>query len=354
MSIIESIAPKAAALRRAEQGGSSPGSQNSPGPAPSPSESVAGSGAAIPLAGVVDADGAIGAILIRAGLLSFADAEAIVRCQEESGLRFGEAGLQLGLLTHADIGAALARQFDYPYLVGGNSAVSPEVVAAYAPFSARAETLRALRSQLMQRWLEPAAHAGAYNAGVSTSDEPRGSLAVAVGGRALAITSAGAGDGRSTLAANLAVVFSQQGQRTLLIDADLRQPCQHRLFGLTNRQGLSSLLIRRGSAEAIQPVVGLHNLCVITAGAPAPNPLELLGRPLFATILQELADDFDVILIDTPAGAQYADAQTVATRAGAALILAQQDGSRLRAVHDFVTGLQASGVFMVGSVLRHA
>lgn len=139
----------------------------------------------------------IGSILVKVGRLSVADTEKIMHFQLERKLRFGDAALALGLLTPADIELALSRQFDYPYLLRGESAISEDVVAAYEPFSERVEALRALRNQLMWRWFE--------------SGE---------GHRALAITSGERADGRSFLAANLAVVFSQQGQRTLLIDAD--------------------------------------------------------------------------------------------------------------------------------------
>src|SRR5688572_10012058 len=94
----------------------------------------------------------IGAVLVDSGRLTLHDAERVLRLQREESLLFGEAAIRLGVLTQADIEYALSRQFDFPYLLPGQSAVSPEVVAAYAPFSPQVETLRALRSQLILRW----------------------------------------------------------------------------------------------------------------------------------------------------------------------------------------------------------
>lgn len=275
-------------------------------------------------------DRSIGAILIKQGRLSVADAEKVMRHQVEHNVRFGDAALALGVLTTADIEFALSRQYDYPYLLRGESAISESVVAAYEPFTARVESLRALRNQLMWRWFD-------------TGDERR----------ALAVTGAERGDGRSFLAANLAVVFSQQGQRTLLIDADMRHPSQHALFGLENRVGLSSVLSDRNGVEAIQRVPALLDLSVLTAGAPPPNPSELLGRPGLGKLLREVAPQFDVILIDTPAGSECSDAQMVAGRAGAALVVTRQDASHVNHVHNLIGALNEARAHLVGTVLNN-
>jgi receptor protein-tyrosine kinase len=275
-------------------------------------------------------DRSIGAILIKLGRLSVADAERVMRFQIERGVRFGDAALALGVLTESDIEFALSRQYDYPYLVRGESKISEDVVAAYEPFTSRVESLRALRNQLMLRWFD-------------TGEERR----------VLAITSAERGDGRSFLAANLAVVFSQQGQRTLLIDADLRNPRQHEIFNLENRTGLSSILSGRNGAEAVQKVDALENLSVLTAGAPPPNPSELLGRPSLGKLLGELVTQYDVILMDTPAGEECSDAQMVAGRAGAAIVVTRQNISHVNLVGDLIGSLAETRAQLVGSVLNN-
>lgn len=273
----------------------------------------------------------IGAILVDAGLLKAEDAEQVLRAQRELGLRFGDAAVRLGLVSEADLQFALSRQFDYPYLQRGDSRVAEAVVAAYDPFSPQIEALRALRSQLMLRWFD----AGA--------DAER---------RALAICSPGRGEGRSWLTANLGVVFSQLGERTLIIDADLRNPCQHSLFGLENRVGLSAVLAGRGTPDIVQRVPALRDLSVLPAGALPPNPQELLARPLFAQLIDQLASDFDVILIDTPASSDYADAQTVAVRASGALLVARRNASRIGQVRRHAEMLRQASVVVLGTVLN--
>lgn len=272
---------------------------------------------------------AMGVVLVDAGRLTLERAEQILRLQREKGLRFGEAGLELGLLTQDDIDFALSRQFDYPYLVRGASEVSETVVAAYAPSHPQVEGLRAVRTQLMLRWFGADA-----------------------GRKALAIVGAARGEGRSFIAANLAVAFSQLGERTLLIDADLRNPCQHKLFGLDNRAGLSALLSGRGDAEAVQRIPGLPNLSVLPSGALPPNPQELLSRPLFRKLLDQLAAQADIILLDSPAASESADAQIVAVRAGAAMIVVRKNTSRIWRVQGVSDNVAEAKATVVGAVLN--
>jgi len=273
-------------------------------------------------------DRSIGAILIDAGRLTASDAERILRLQKDQGMRFGDAAIKLKLLDEDDIRFALCSQFDYPYLPASDDSLSHELVAAYQPFSPVVEQLRALRSQLMLRWFDARADR-----------------------KTLAIVSPGQGDGRSFIAANLAIVFSQLGERTLLVDADLRSPRQHELFKLGHCAGLSSLLAGRTNAETVISVPALIGLSVLPAGAVPPNPQELLGRSVFGDTLRILGRDFDVVIIDTPAAANYADAQTVAARAGAALIAARKNRSLLPDFVDLAHRLQQSGTTLVGSVL---
>jgi protein-tyrosine kinase len=272
----------------------------------------------------------IGAVLVDAGRLKIEDAERILQLQRENkNLLFGDAALQLGVLTQADIDYALSRQFDFPYLQRGETSVSEEVVAAFAPFGPQVEAIRALRSQLMLRWLD--------------SDPAF---------KALAVVSAARKEGRSFIASNLAVTFSQLGQRTLLIDADLRNPCQHRLFGIDNRVGLSAVLSGRAGPETMQPIPALPSLAVLPAGTLPPNPEELLARPILAELLHQLAPELDVILLDTPAAGETADAQTVAVRAGAALIVARKNAARKWHVQGISESVAEAKVNIVGAVLN--
>lgn len=271
----------------------------------------------------------VGAILIDAGRISTGEAEQILALQRKNGeISFFEAGRTLGLLTDDDDRFALSVQFGYSYLPN-ESNLSHELVAAYRPDSATAEQLRMLRSQLMLRWFD-------------NSAEHKG----------LAVLSAGVGEGRSYIAANLAIVFSQLGERTLLIDADLRKPRQHRLFSLGNRVGLSDMLVGQAGVDAVVGIGALPNLSILPAGTLPPNPQELLGRQNFPKLLQSFGKDFDVMIIDTPAASTCADAHTVAVRAGAALIVARQDKSSIPQLAQLTGSLREFGVTLVGSVLN--
>ncbi|MBT9590093.1 MAG: chain length determinant protein tyrosine kinase EpsG [Thiobacillus sp.] len=269
----------------------------------------------------------VGRLLLDAGKLSSADAERVVRLQKEEKLRFGEAAIKLGLITETDLQQVLSHQFAYPYLAPGEAHFSPDLIAAYEPFGEQAEQLRALRSQLMLRWFSNR-------------------------NKTLTIAGIDAGDGASYLAANLAVAFSQLGERTLLIDADLRQPRQHVLFNLGNRPGLSELLAGRVNTSAVSRIPAFPNLSVLTAGAVPPNPAELLSRAATPVKLEDLAGHYDVILIDTSAAHDSADAEMVAARTGAALLVLRQNHTQLAAAAEFQASLASAGAVLIGTVLN--
>jgi len=274
-------------------------------------------------------DRSIGAILIDAGRLDVESAEKILKLQKQKKILFGEAALQLGLLKKSDIEFALARQFDFPFLQRGESLVSEEVMAAYDPFTEQVEVLRAIRSQLMLHWLETGADK-----------------------KALAITSASRHEGRSWLAVNLAVVFSQLGERTLLIDADLRNPTLHRLLGLNNRLGLTEILCgRSGLDDSIQRVPSLLDLSVISAGATPPNPQEVLSRSELDQMLKLMRGTFDVIIVDTPATSECADSQVVAARCGHALLVARRHVTKIKSIESTARAMRKGGVNIVGNVI---
>ncbi|MEQ1635275.1 MAG: chain length determinant protein tyrosine kinase EpsG [Methylococcales bacterium] len=268
----------------------------------------------------------IGGALLDAGKITVADAERILRLQKEKGLRFGDAGKALKLITEEDIQQTLSEQFDFPFLANADSGLSEELIAAYRPFSPQVEVLRAIRSQLMLRWFT----------------EQR---------KTLAIVSPAAKEGRSYLAANLAVVFSQLGERTLLIDADLRQPRQHLLFNIDTKQGLSDLLANRANASVITKIPELKGLSIMTAGTIPPNPQELISRAL-TNHLNQFSLDYDVILIDTPPASQGSDVQLIAAKAMGALLLARLHRSRLTDQEALKNSLENSGAACVGSVVN--
>ena len=248
----------------------------------------------------------IGAILVDEGKLTASDAEQVLKRQRELGWRFGEAAIELNLITDSDLRQALAKQYEFPYLVSGPEGVSKELIAAWDPFHPVVEELRGVRTQLLIRWFNPAA-----------------------GRRTLVIASPGAREGRSFVAANLAVTFSQLGHRTLLIDADFRAPRQQSIFNISDRFGLSSALSGRSDLSAASPVAGLTGLAVMPAGPVPPNPLELLSRGSFAALLAKAQSEYDVVLIDTPPATEYADVQSIVYRTGDAMLISRKDQTRL-------------------------
>jgi len=127
------------------------------------------------------------------------------------------------------------------------------------------------------------------------------------------VTSALPGEGKSTTSANLAVALSQAGQKTLLIDADLRRPTLHKYFGLPNNVGLRSVLEGSSEANDVMTVTGYGDmLALIGAGSPSPYPSELLSSGRLASLIAAAKEVFDVVIVDTPPLFLVADAALVA------------------------------------------
>lgn len=277
-------------------------------------------------AAYVSREGSIGRILLEMGKITPEDAEQILRVQREKSMRFGEAAQHLGLVTEADIQEVLAHQFDYPYLHPGHSKYPVELVAAFHPFSVHVETLRAVRSQLMLRWF-------------------------ANDNNALVVASINPGEGASFLAANLAIVFSQLGEHTLLVDANLRTPRQHKMFALEGRLGLSDMLAGRAGLDAIQRAESFVDLSILPAGTLPPNPQELLARSSFGDLNDQLCKQYDVVLYDVSDFSGSADALAIASRVGGVLLAARKDKTKIADISMMNEQVQRSNAEVVGSVL---
>jgi protein-tyrosine kinase len=271
-------------------------------------------------------ESSMGRLLLDMGKIKPEDAERILRLQKEKGMRFGEAAQSLGLISAEDIQQVLARQFDYPYLQPGQGKYSPGLVAAYHPFSRQVETLRAIRSQLMVRWF-------------------------ANGHKSLAIASVNPDEGSSLFAANLAVVFSQLGEHTLLVDANMRKPSQHKVFNLPGKQGLSDILGGRADLGAVSRIDSFIDLSVLQAGTVPPNPQELLSRETFANMSRHIGEIYDAVLYDVPAFSTAADALAVAARCGGVLLVARKNSTGIRQINEVADQLASIGAQAVGSVL---
>ncbi|MDD5277468.1 MAG: chain length determinant protein tyrosine kinase EpsG [Methylovulum sp.] len=273
-----------------------------------------------------DNTASMGDLLLGAGKISAGDAERIIALQKQNGMRFGDAAKALGLINDDDIQKALSYQFDFPFLAASEENFNKELVAAYQPFSEQVEALRAVRGQLMLRWFSDA-H------------------------KTLALVSPCRGEGRSNMAANLAIVFSQLGERTLLIDADLRSPRQHTLFNLQSGIGLSDVLAGRADLiTAIKRIPAFRDLSLLPAGTVPPNPVELISRGL-KNCLQQLQAEFDVILIDTPSAEQGMDGQIIASLCGGSIFVARQHKTRLNDLQHLKQALHDTGSLCLCVVL---
>ncbi len=271
----------------------------------------------------------LGELLIDAGTLTPREVECIIAEQTRTGQRFGETARALGLADSREIDQALSRQFDYPYLASNDRLFSSKLATAYRPYGAIGESMRALRSRLMMRWFSGQNSHGA-----------------------LAILGVERGVGKSFVAANLAVVFAQTGERTLLIDANLQRPSQHLMFKIPNPKRRAGPVAVRDSVQAIARFAQFPDLAVLPAGALSSNSQGQLATDRFSALLEVVAPDFDVILVDTPAAGESPDAQTIALHTQGALLVARSGKTPPDQLSELDASLQHAGVSLMGLVFN--
>jgi protein-tyrosine kinase len=273
----------------------------------------------------------IGEIISQANSLTAEQIEKVLAYQREHGVRFGEAAVALGLASSDDVLWALAQQFHYPYSQDSAKGLHPDLVVANQPFSEQAEGFRTIRSHLIMKLF-------------SDPDQPK---------QAISVISPDTGDGKSYFAANVAAAFSQLSGKTLLIDADMRNPRQHEIFGLSDKgAGLSTILSGRAASNVIHHVRELPSLYVLPVGVVPPNPLELVERPAFGLLIRELLAKFDRIIVDTPAASLGADYAVIAAKCGAAVMMARRDKSNLHVMQNLSSTARIGQVNMVGVILN--
>jgi len=202
------------------------------------------------------------------------------------------------------------------------------LVMAHDPYDPRCEKIRALRTELLLR-----------RESVDRAD-------------IVALLSPCAGEGRSLLAAELAIAFSQMGKPTLLVDADLRRPQQHLFFGTDNRQGLSQA-IEYGVKPQLHTVQGLPRMSVLTAGAVPNNPLELLSSSCFASMIEDWRDNFEFVVIDTAPVMHFSDGLAVASLVGRVLALSRAQHTPYKDMQDMLRRLAATRSQILGAVINH-
>ncbi len=171
--------------------------------------------------------------------------------------------------------------------------------------------------------------------------------------RTILVTSSVPGEGKTTTAANLAVAFAQSGRRTLLLDADLRKPGVHRMFDLPNAHGLTSLLRADDAAtESLTSPTEQEHLRVMSTGPLPPNPAELLGSQRMRTVLQRLASEFELVVVDSPPLQAVTDAAILASIADGTLFVVDAGRTRRGAVQQGREALAKVDARAIGVVLN--
>jgi capsular exopolysaccharide synthesis family protein len=169
--------------------------------------------------------------------------------------------------------------------------------------------------------------------------------------RVLLVTSAMAGEGKSTTALSLAIQFAQAGKKVLIIDADLRNPSLHRGFGIDNNQGLTNYLAGPAQPASIAKPTTIPNLFCIPTGPLPPNPAELLSSAKMVSLLSLSTDKFEQVLIDSPPVLGLADALILGNLAGGTLLTVEANSTRRGYVQNALKRLKQSRTHLLGGVL---
>lgn len=166
------------------------------------------------------------------------------------------------------------------------------------------------------------------------------------------VTSSGPGEGKSMTAANLAVVYAQQGKKVLLIDADLRKPTVHYTFRADNLRGLSNILVNETKLEDVTYPSSVEHLDIITSGPIPPNPSELLGSKRMRSLIEEAEQLYDVILFDTPPVLAVTDAQILANFVDGTILVVRSKETEYEAAIKATEALENAHAKLLGTVLN--
>lgn len=171
--------------------------------------------------------------------------------------------------------------------------------------------------------------------------------------KTIVITSAEPGDGKSTTAANLAIVFAQQGKRVLLIDSDLRKPTAHYTFKVDNKVGLTNVLTKQYAFSEAITVTEDSKLYLLPSGPIPPNPSEMLGSEGMKNLLEEAKEQFDVILLETPPILAVTDAQVLSNLAEGAIFVVNSGKTEVDKAKKAKEQLVNTKVKLLGAVLNN-
>jgi protein-tyrosine kinase len=298
-----------------------------------------------------EVDGQLNAAFVAHTGLSADDIQAIRQEMQESGLSFTRAAMRLGLLSQEEIEKAFVRTLNSidaekssiieaalrkvsagrALVLRQGTEVEPgeQLAPVLDPANPRGEQLRSLRTQLML-----------------LCESTRTAIM-------LAIVSPGSGEGRSQLAAELALSFAQLGKRTLLVDADLRRPRLRSLFGCTEEVGLAEA-IAHDTTPYFHPVRSLPQMQFLAAGrSERTNPLELFSDNRFARMMEDWRRVYTFVVIDTPALAEYSDAVPVATLAGRVLVVSRAKQTPYKGMKEMLRRLAVTQSRVMGAVVNH-
>lgn len=206
--------------------------------------------------------------------------------------------------------------------------VRPHLLALNAPTDSAMESLRYLRTSLHFARIEPE-------------------------NKLLMIAGPSSGVGKTFICSNLAVTVAQAGQRVILVDADMRRGTLHEVLGVRATEGLSELISRQITLDtAVRTVAGAENLSFISRGTPPPNPSELLMHPDFGKLLDRLAADYDLVIIDTPPVLAVTDAAVIGQHVGTTLLVVRSGVNQAREIELAKQRLEQSGVEIQGAIVN--
>lgn len=169
--------------------------------------------------------------------------------------------------------------------------------------------------------------------------------------KTILVTSSEAKEGKSTICGNIALSFSKNEKKVLLIDCDLRKPSLHKMFNGSNAKGLSDVLIGGEELnEAIQKYS--NNLDVLTSGTITPNPVELLGSKAMSELLEVLKNNYDTVILDSAPIRVVSDAQILATKVDGTILVVKRNTTRIEAVKESKNLLDKVGANIIGSILN--
>jgi capsular exopolysaccharide synthesis family protein len=171
--------------------------------------------------------------------------------------------------------------------------------------------------------------------------------------KTIMVTSSGPGEGKSTTAANLAVVFAQLGKKVLLVDADLRKPTAHRTFSVNNLFGFTTVLTKQATLEKTVIKTEEKDLYILTSGPVPPNPAELLSSKLMEQFIEEAKELFDYVIFDTPPLLAVTDPQILANKVDGSVFVVYSGKTEIDLAKKAKELLQNAQSKLIGVVLNH-